>query len=184
MIANQVDISKALTIGGWMSEKELTWLAKMARKCERIVEFGSFHGRSTRALADNIKRAGIIYAVDPWNGTYLLESGEALQKVNTYVFPIFKRNLKNHIDIGTVIPKRQCSYNFALPFKVDMVFIDGDHRYENVKRDIAKGLSLLKTNGIISGHDWNHPVWTGVNQAVTELLGDVSTEEMIWWKRV
>lgn len=181
-VASQVDISKALAIGGWMSEKELTWLATMARQCYSIVEFGSFHGRSTRALADNLPSdMGRIWAVDPWNGDYELEDGQILQAVNTFVMPYFLHNLKDHIDKKTVIPTRGFSFTFKLPITVDMVFIDGDHRYESVVKDIHKALSLLRKGGIICGHDYGFNTWPGVKRAVDELLSDVKIEDTIWW---
>jgi glycosyltransferase involved in cell wall biosynthesis len=35
----------------------------------------------------------------------------------------------------------------------DLVFIDGDHRYENVLRDIQAYAPLVRSNGILCGHD-------------------------------
>src|SRR5258706_4800349 len=164
-----------------MSPNELTWLATQAQKYKTIVEFGSFHGRSTRALADNISDEGTIWAVDTWNGDYIDESGDALERVDTYVLPQFRANLQDHIDFGRVIPVRNFSYAFNLPILVDMVFIDSDHRYETVKKDIKKALLLLKSGGILSGHDYNHPLWSGVSKAVNELSKSFETCEMIWY---
>lgn len=172
-----VDISKALTIPGWMSERELLWLANKAARYQYIVEFGSFHGRSTRALADNC--SGRIWAVDPWNGDYPKQNGETFEKVNTYVFPQFCENLKEHIKSGRLIPVRGFSYSFKLPYQVDMVFIDGDHRYETVLKDIDKAMELVKTDGMVCGHDYN---WDSVKQAVHEKLGSVMVEDTIWFQ--
>jgi hypothetical protein len=181
MIASQVDISRALAIGGWMSEKELTWLASSAKDCKTIVEFGSFHGRSTRALADNTD--GVVYAVDPWNGFYPQEDGSDFKVVNTFVLPIFRKNLADHIATGRVIPVRKFSTSFTLPFKVDMVFIDGDHTYRYFVRDIDKAISLLKPGGILCGHDYGHSTWDGVKKAVDERFPSVKIEDTIWWTR-
>jgi predicted O-methyltransferase YrrM len=177
-VASPVDISRALTIGGWMSEQELTWLATMAQTHDMIVEFGSLHGRSTRALADN--NDGKIWAVDPWAGEYYSEEGHNIP-ISTYVLPYFKRNLKDHIKTGHVIPVREFSYQFSLSHKVDMVFIDGDHRYDTVVRDIKKAFELLRPGGLICGHDYDHPTWPGVRQAADELVGPISIEETIWY---
>jgi predicted O-methyltransferase YrrM len=51
---------------------------------------------------------------------------------------------------------------------LDFVFIDADHSYEAVKRDIAAWLPKVKSGGIIAGHDYC--VWPGfgVIEAVTE----------------
>lgn len=180
--ASQVlSLEKALAIPGWMSLSELTWLASRASECSKIVEFGCFHGRSTRAMADNT--SGTIWAVDPWSGDYPTESGEILKQVNTFVMPEFLDNLKEHVESKRVLPIRQYSTTFNLPFQVDMVFLDGDHRYATVVKDIEKSVSLVKEGGIISGHDYGHPLWTGVKKAVDELLGPVKVVDTIWWMR-
>lgn len=178
-VASQIDISKALAIGGWMSEKELIWLASSALGHRLIVEFGSLHGRSTRALADHCQ--GTVWAVDPWGGFYDDESGDDLKAVDTYVYPYFKRNLGDHISTGRVIPVRNFSHSFTLPFEVDMIFIDGDHRYESVIRDLDKAMQLVRKGGLISGHDYNHPLWVGVKRAVDDRFSHVETEDSIWW---
>jgi predicted O-methyltransferase YrrM len=74
------------------------------------------------------------------------------------------------------------SYQFSLPYKIDMVFIDGDHRYETVVKDIKKAFELLKPGGLICGHDYDHPNWPGVKQAVDEYVGNVEIEGTIWFK--
>lgn len=171
-----VDISKALTIPGWMSEGELLWLAEHAKECKTIVEFGSFHGRSTRALGDNCID-GRVWAVDPWNGEYKSVEGDVALTVNTFVYPQFCENLRDLIISGRVVPHRGFSWSFRLPYQVDMVFIDGDHRYETVLKDIDKALELVKDGGLICGHDYN---WTTVEQAVHERFLSVEVFETIW----
>lgn len=177
-VAATVDISKALAIGGWMSERELLWLATQAQNRKLIVEFGSLHGRSTCALADNTR--GKVWAVDPWKGDIYFEDSNKIP-INTAVYPYFCNNLKDHIQTGRVVPIRGFSYSFKLPYQVDMVFIDGDHRYETVVKDIKKAYELLKPRGLICGHDYNHPEWPGVHRAVVEQVYSFGIEDTIWW---
>lgn len=185
MLQATADISKALKISGWMSEGELLWLALMAQNNKYIVEYGSLQGRSTRAMADNIPSDGKVFAVDPWNGDYYIDyTGDTLNQVNTYVLPIFKKNLRDHIDAGRVIPCRGFSYSFLPPHPVDMVFIDGDHRPETVLRDIQQAIKSLAPDGIISGHDYNHPMWPGVKEVVDSQFPNVNVIESIWWTRL
>lgn len=182
-----VDISKAQSIIGWMSDRELLWLAEMASKSKIIVEFGCFHGRSTRSLADNISEDGKIYAVDPWNGDYVTESGVVMGQVDTYCMPNFKYNLADHIKAGRVIPVRNFSYNFKLPIEselADMVFIDGDHRYDTVLKDIDIAQKITKPGGIIAGHDYGHSLWTGVKKAAHEKFASIEIEDTIWWTKL
>jgi len=55
---------------------------------------------------------------------------------------------------------------------VDFVFIDGDHSYEGVRRDIEAWLPVLKQGTWVGFHDYgnlpNHP---GVKEAVDEYFG-------------
>jgi predicted O-methyltransferase YrrM len=50
---------------------------------------------------------------------------------------------------------------------VDIIFIDGNHSYEYVVKDIVKYSPKLRPNGLLTGHDIDYP---GVNRAVTELV--------------
>jgi hypothetical protein len=53
---------------------------------------------------------------------------------------------------------------------VDMVFLDGDHRYKAVVADIEAWLP--KTRKLLCGHDYGHPRYPGVARAVDEIFGD------------
>lgn len=62
-----------------------------------------------------------------------------------------------------------------------MVFLDGSHAYEDVRREIE----LVKTAGVrvVSGHDFGNPRF-GVTRAVAETLGEPDdTRGMCWLKR-
>lgn len=175
-----IDITKAANIKGWMSISELEWLAKAARNKLAIVEFGCYHGRSTRALADHMN--GLILAVDPWNGQYYDNNGDLINIIEPAAYDGFKQNLKDHIDSGRVQMMKCHSWEFpALPFTVDMVFIDGDHRYEEVKKDIKIAKRLLRPGGLIAGHDYTHTDWPGVKQAVDESFRNCQFHDSIWW---
>lgn len=174
-------ITKAQVIEGWMSDTELNWLANAAKNAKVIIEFGCYLGRSTRALADNCP--GVVYAVDPWNGVYHNNDNTIAKWLNTNVFDVFCYNLDDHIKSGKVIPIKDFSWAFHEPVKADLIFIDGDHRYEEVKIDITIATRFINPDGIIAGHDYSHGTWPGVKQAVDEMLGNVSHCDSIWWTR-
>ena len=181
LIYEKDGILKALQIEGWMSINELKWLAEKAKEHKVIVEFGSHCGRSTRALADNTE--GTVYAVDPWTGEYFNEGGSFNGILQGSRLEDFTKNLKDHIETGRVKYFKGYSYDFYLPRNdVDFIFIDGDHRYESVLKDIGHAQSLFNgSSGIIAGHDYGNE-WVGVKQAVDELFGDkVKSLETIWW---
>lgn len=83
-----------------------------------------------------------------------------------------------------LIPIQGISYNVAsqiLDNSVDMVFIDADHSYEAVKKDIIAYTPKLKLKGLLTGHDIDYP---GVNRAVKELIKDYDVgPNFVWIKK-
>ena len=67
----------------------------------------------------------------------------------------------------------------------DLVFLDADHSYEGVKRDIEAWLPKAKT--WIGGHDYRNPDprfdFSGVERAVDEVFGDrvELDSNLTWW---
>ena len=171
-----MNIEKARLIGGWLPDIELEWLASTAEKSHAILELGSFLGRSTRALCDNTR--GAVVTVDLWEQT----DGGLIADFPT-VENQFIENLKDHFmthklfyykcttDIAIDILRKDCR-------KFDFIFIDADHRYEQVKKDILGCRELLTDGGIISGHDYN---WEGVKKAVDEIFPTFNLHNHIWW---
>lgn len=55
---------------------------------------------------------------------------------------------------------------------LDFVFIDADHRFDAVVRDIHLWSKKVKVGGTLCGHDYNKEVWPGVVKAVDNYFGD------------
>lgn len=51
---------------------------------------------------------------------------------------------------------------------LDVVYIDADHSYEGVKKDLELSFKKVKINGIIMGHDYTINMFPGVVMAVNE----------------
>ena len=167
-------IGKALAIDGWMTEAELLWLAEQAKTHSVIVEIGSYIGRSTRALGDNT--SGVVYAVDNFYGPLDIVYDTEERYL---IYPLFKKHLKDLLDAGRVVPIVADHSKVELDVVPDMVFIDGDHRYENVKADILKWREKLSPGGLLCGHDGGE---AGVSEAVIEITGNLHIVEgtSIW----
>lgn len=152
---NLIKIDQALQLEGIMNIDELIWLATEATKYRRIVELGSYLGRSTRALADNTK--GRVMAIDDWMGPRerLISYSDRM-----LIFNQFKHNIKDLLQKKKVTIYRQ---DFKLLPKIkfnkppDMIFIDGDHSYDAVIRDIEWATSVMRDGGLLCGHDIDMP---------------------------
>ncbi len=171
-------LDRALAIDGWMSPVELEFLGKIAQSKDKIIEIGSYKGRSTRALCDNAR--GIVIAVDPWAGPYITDK-ESVLFDQAKSWDEFQRNLADvpNLTIFRGYFEEFCKQNTDTDF--DFIFIDGDHRYDSVIRDIYASLKLLRRGGILAGHDYTHPDWPGVKRAVDELFPKAEIIKSIWW---
>lgn len=186
MITSVRNLDAALAIQGWMKPVELRWLAEQASRARLVVEVGSWKGRSTRALGENVR--GCVFAVDTWAGqaddsTHV--NRELAQRGRAEVYGEFLRNVGDLIAARRVIPVESTSIEAAEAFTrthglgvFDLVFLDGEHGYEGVRADIAAYLPLVRPGGLMAGHDFPKP---GVRRAVLERFKEVSTEGAIWW---
>ena len=52
---------------------------------------------------------------------------------------------------------------------IDLLFIDGDHSEEGVKKDFFKYYNLVSRNGIIFFDNYGDPGWTGVKKGVDSI---------------
>lgn len=168
--SSRLNISRALKIAGWMSQEELTWLADQAAQpnVSRIAEIGSWHGRSTRAFADNIVPGGVVYAIDTWQGSPEI-AGELKGMPPDWALEQFKANLADCSNVTVVQrPSQEAAVSWQDP-PLDLIFIDADHSYANCRADILAWRPLLRPGGILCGHDYAQG-WDGVIKAVNELV--------------
>lgn len=63
----------------------------------------------------------------------------------------------------------------------DFVYIDGNHEYEYVKKDLSNYYPMVKAGGILAGHDYTGS-WPGVAKAVDEFAqeNDLQVNTDLW----
>ncbi len=180
-IRRECDLSRAEQIFGWMSQPELQWLAEQASRHYLIVELGSFLGRSTRAMADNTP--GILWALDRWSRM------DYMPDLANEPWIQFQLNLSDHLSSGKVqalLLDHDSVHAFSLPQlrKLDMCFIDGDHSFDAVCRDIIEWTPRIAPGGLLCGHDAHDANWPGVDQALALLVPDAQyvPGTALWYK--
>jgi len=158
--------TKYLSIFSYTNLAERETLYNLARNLKDgsvIVEVGSHLGATSCMLALGNKN-NKIFCVDPWKN-------ETMPEGLRDTFPEFKHNTK---DFSNITPLRGTSEDVVKTFneKIDFLFIDGDHSYEAVKKDVFNWLPKCKENAIIAFHDVG-PVGSieyGVNKVIQEYI--------------
>jgi predicted O-methyltransferase YrrM len=131
-------IKPALDTEGAMSPEELYYLYEQAQ-CVRdgcIVEIGSWRGQSTIALATGSKRAYNVrvYCVEPHETAKGILGGTF---GHTDRIEFFKNMLRAEVlDIVRLVNLSSEYITHNWPHSVGLLFIDGNHGYKSVKRDI------------------------------------------------
>jgi hypothetical protein len=155
--------------------KRFDWLRCLVRRNQFTIgaEVGCFRGKTTAAiLAANPQLE--VYAVDLWK--YMPDiMGEREKRIRKdqnqdLVKKEFDRRTRNFRNRITIL--RGISWEMAKEVtdeSLDFVFIDADHDYEPVKKDIQAWVPKVRKGGVICGHDIH---LAGVYRAVNELLPD------------
>ena len=181
-------------IYGWFDYQELYKnVINTLPEGSRIVEIGAFKGKSTAFLAVEAINSGKkfkIDIIDSWNGEN--ESGAPWMDyhdepvVNQFkpqgdIFQEFKKNLLPVCDV--INPIQSLSAPAASLYKdksLDFIFIDADHNYEGIKKDLIAWIPKMKDGATMAGHDYT--TWKGVETAVNEFFGkrNVTIIESSW----
>jgi hypothetical protein len=172
--------------------KRFHWLARQINRNNFKVgaEIGCEAGITTSHLLRYCSQLH-LYAVDTWGD---LVPEELRSKAYNYhlknfsmIYPRFIKHTKPYHNRLTIL--RGISWEMAGHVKdesLDFIFIDADHGYETVMKDILAWGPKVRPGGLISGHDYdpNHQDTYGVVQAVDEYFGKDGfslTFDFVWF---
>ena len=134
------------------------------------IEIGcAFGGHLEKILSTtNIEK---LYGVDPYAfySNYEKENDALCMKqdILDYICNFVKINLSYYNNRFELI--RDYSANSANLFydnSLDFVYIDGNHSYEYVNKDLTLWWPKIKSGGMLCGHDYNHSCIPQVTQCV------------------
>ena len=146
-------------VQGWMTraQAERLWAAASRLGAgARIVEIGSYHGRSAIVLSSAAVDGVEVYAIDPHGG-----NDRGPQQINGAVeegqrdHDIFLANLAREGVRDRVRHVRKPSQDATgdIPGELEIVYIDGAHRYEPAKADIVRWGAKVAPGGTLLIHD-------------------------------
>ena len=118
----------------------------------KAVEIGSYSGEGTIVLAKYFKE---VLAVDPWLNGYDIHDRASQQTPMKFVLAKFHENTKGLGNVMYSQSKSQDALEVVEDGSLDLVYVDGDHRYEAVLADLKGWLKKLRAGGVMAGHDWS-----------------------------
>ena len=146
----------------------------------KMVEIGCYIGESTELFASHHKCKEIT-AIDPWKNGYDPTDSASEKRNMDIVEKDFDERMAKYDNVIKIKSKGSDAVDDFEDESLDLVYIDGDHRYESVKQDIEDWLPKVKKGGYISGHDFDRVV-----RAIVETIGqpDETFADSSWIKKV
>jgi SAM-dependent methyltransferase len=146
-------------VEGWLTDAQASRLSKAAAQVPpggRIVEIGSYRGRSTIVLARAAPHVAEVVAIDPhagsdrgprqWTGTAAEGDADAA---------VFRANVERAGIADRVRHVRRFSQEAldAVDGAVDLLYIDGAHRFRPAADDISRWGARVAPGGALLLHD-------------------------------
>lgn len=179
----------------------------------RIGEVGCYTGKSTAVFADFVRRqTGTHYAIDWFRGSEGTGLKNSIYGFDLFIiFMINMREMGLDDSVNLMYMDSDSANKIIKDDYFDLFFIDADHRYEGIKKDIELWLPKIRKGGIICGHDYeahwkdltedekkyfdnNLPldliqyrqthIHHGIVKAVGETFSTVCMEEGLWYVTV
>ncbi len=159
------DLPRAERIPGFLHADQAAALCHAAAICPDgpIVEIGSFKGKSTVFLGRGMKRSNSLHAIDPHISTSLGSRRDraAARETGTDGAPpeTSWRTFNEILDTWKLTDRVHVIRGYSHEVRADwseaiaMLWVDGDHSYEAVRRDIEDWLPLVVPGGFAAFHD-------------------------------
>lgn len=144
-------------------------MVKKLNPGSHFIEIGVWYGRSAAYMATEI---------------YNSKKGIRLDIIDNFrKSPIqeVKNNLSRFNYINVIESDSASAAKYYPDNSIDFIFIDADHSEAGVTRDIKAWLPKLKKGGVMAGHDYGNPRYSGVKKAVDSLLNVKQVSKQCWY---
>jgi hypothetical protein len=166
------------------------WLLEMMPKRSVCAEIGVFWGEFSRLIVKLVEPKQ-LHLIDPWKyqgdalfarSNYGSQRGQSQERMDTIYQRVVRKfggrpNIKIHRS-----PSLECVHLFPDNY-FDWIYVDGDHQYEGVKKDLEMYYNKVKPGGFVAGDDYarKQTNWTqdGVTRAVDDILASGLYEKVV-----
>lgn len=155
--------------------------AVKARQPRVCMEIGTCHGGTLFTLMALAPDDAHIISVDLPGGIHGGGSTDIHAEMFRAAFPTGQQRLDLIRDDSHQVATRDQARTLLAGKQLDYLFIDGDHRYEGVKKDFLLYASLVRPGGMIAFHDISDQTQTGVevNRLWAEIKPLIPTTEYL-----
>jgi predicted O-methyltransferase YrrM len=132
-----------------------------------ILEVGRLHGKSTAVLAMGM-RDGVAAGIGAAPGTlYSVELNDKYE-------PLAEAHLRERglLELVTLLRGDSAGTIAELPGQFDTIFVDGDHSYDGITRDLKALHGRVVPGGVLMFHDRFHPANETGEYGVTRALAE------------
>jgi predicted O-methyltransferase YrrM len=136
-----------ITIPTWTTPEELKFCAVIAKKARFMVESGCFVGASAKAMLMASPELH-LWSVDHFKA---FEFNKQIAAI--FLEPWISEGRCELIE-GDMDKAGEMLVHMT--GKIDAAFIDDGHAETDVRRDIKNLLPLLRSGGLLFGHDWHY----------------------------
>ena len=145
------------------------------------VEIGVRESNNAERMLNELKNLKMLYLIDPYKDYFDVESN-VLERVNIFKGYSLDKLNRNHVGRFVFVYKTSDNAVNDIPDVLDFVYIDGNHAYDFVKRDIELFYPKVKFGGVFGGHDYN---CKGVKCAVDNFVKKYGYKLFVcnqdWW---
>lgn len=182
-LATRRELQALLAAPALINDPEIAVFEKYAPIAQKtIVEIGAAYGGSSLLFLMNKKNGVKVFSIDPFVKDSMGDFQATEKKCFSHVSRALRRiGLGERVRNWILIP--EFSFNVVKNWSepIDVLFIDGDHHYEAVKKDFDDWFRYVKVGGFILFHDSCRPGnmgtgydrgWPGPSKLVRELKED------------
>lgn len=152
-------------------------LLDLMSDCKIVAEIGVFKGDFSRVINKKLSPTE-LHLIDKFEGVVCSGDKDGKNIIWADLTEEYQKLLNWGESNQNVKIHRGLSYEVMSQFKdnyFDLVYVDGDHDYLGVKKDLEISFLKIKNSGHLLGHDYT-PEFMGVVKAVNEFCEEKKQE--------
>jgi len=179
-----IQLGELIDAPAYIHDDEMACLRKYARRAEKvIVEIGTGYGASATLLLSASGPDVRVYSIDAFvpdsHGGWTSSIDRVMDSIINAITKLHRLDMALRFTL-LAEPCEKVVRKWVRP--IDLLYIDGDHQYDAVRRDFEDWIPFVKKGGFIILHDSRRIVpaptgkhargWPGPTQLASELGGD------------